>query len=931
MALGHRTVTDVNPLPQFAAKLRELQSSCGSPSIRDLAGHMRAGGTPFARSTINDKLTGVSRPTWEFVEAFVAACTRFGPVPPEQTDLRRWRHWYHEMLQDLAARRSGQRRGTEAAAELEAATAPDRPVLAPRELPPDVADFTGRADELAGLDDLLATAGRAAAAVTIGLVSGTAGAGKTALTVHWAHRVADSFPDGQLYVDLRGYDSGPPITPAQALAGFLRALGVPGTDIPHDVDGCAARYRSLVAGRRMLIVLDNAYAVDQVKPLLPGSATCFVLVTSRDSLGGLVARHGARRIGLDRLPPDQANTLLRGLIGPRVDAEPAAAADLAERCARLPLALRIAAERAATNPDRTLADLAATLADERRRLDQLDAGSDDTDLRAVFSWSYRRLSAEAARAFRLLALHPGREADSHQVGALTGTDPDSATRLLDILLRAHLVQRGRSGRIGLHDLLRAYAAELVASEPADDQHAALDALLWYYANTASAAIDAMFPADADRRPRLSGTVEGFASAEAARQWLDAERSSIVAASLVAARQGWPDMAVHFGQTIWRYLDTAGHHGDAILVQRSALDAAEQTGDGAALGLATQLLGLAYWRSRRISEAVAHLERARERNPAAGSVLNVLGLIHADHGRYELALDLFRQAHAIAREAGVAVGCSGTLGNMAMVCQKLGRHAEADANLHEAIRISQEAGDLAGQGKLLGWVAVGALLRGRLDEARSALERAVSIYRQFGDRTGLAWCDASYGWLYREQGRLDSAHEHLARALAVFRELGDLSGESDTVNLIGYAYAVQSRFEQAREHHLHAVDLARRAADPRGEADALNGLGECLRQLGRTAQSRVQHDAALRLARRTGLRWDEARALDGLACLAFTAGRSAEAQDLWHAAQEIYSEVDSPSLVSEIYLRPAATLSANSRVVSRTRRSSVHGSYSVRRA
>lgn len=228
--------------------------------------------------------------------------------------------------------------------------------------------------------------------------------------------------------------------------------------------------------------------------------------------------------------------------------------------------------------------------------------------------------------------------------------------------------------------------------------------------------------------------------------------------------------------------------------------------------------------------------------------------------------------------------------MAMVCQKLGRHTEADAHLREAMRICHEAGDLAGQGKLAGWIAVGALLRGRLDEA----------------------------------------HLHLTRALATFRELDDLAGESDTVNLIGYPYAVQGRFAQAREHHLHAIDLARRAADPRGEADALNGLGECLRQMGHTAQSRVQHDAALRLARRPGCAGTRP-ALDGLACLAFTAGHSAEAQDVWHAAQEIYSEVDSPSLVSDRYLRPAATLSTRSRVVSRTSRSSVHGSYSIRRA
>jgi DNA-binding SARP family transcriptional activator len=351
----------------------------------------------------------------------------------------------------------------------------------PRELPADVDRFTGRTAELAELDRLLTAdgspgpAGPAGSVLSTGppvicAVAGTAGVGKTALAVHWAHRVRDAFPDGQLYVDLRGYDPGEPVPAADALARFLRALGVPGQDIPADSPERAARYRSLLDGRRALVVLDNAASVEQVRPLLPGTPSCVVVVTSRDSLAGLVARHGARRLGLGLLPLGGAVSLLRELIGERVDADAAAAVALACQCAHLPLALRVAAELAAARPDLKLARLAGELADEQRRLDLLDAGGDPrTALRAVFSWSYRRLPADAAQAFRLAGVHPGSDLDAHAVAALTGASAEQAGDLLRQLARGHLVYPTAPGRYAMHDLLRAYAASLAdaAGEAAD--------------------------------------------------------------------------------------------------------------------------------------------------------------------------------------------------------------------------------------------------------------------------------------------------------------------------------------------------------------------------------------------------------------------------------------------------------------------------------
>jgi len=375
---------------------------------------------------------------------------------------------------------------------------------APRQLPGAAVDFTGRAAELKTLTGLLDNGHHTPGMVVISAIGGTAGVGKTALAVHWAHQVASQFPDGQLYINLRGYDPGQPMPPADALAAFLRALGVPGPDIPTDTSERAARYRSLLAGRRILILLDNAASVEQVRPLLPGSVTCAVVVTSRDTLAGLVARDGARRLDLDLLSPADATVLLTTLIGDRAAADPATTAALAAACARLPLALRIAAELAGTQPGVPLATLVNELTSEHGRLDLLEAGGDPyTAVRAVFSWSYRYLEPATARAFRLLSLHPRPDFDVYAAAALAGTGLGHARRFLDDLARASLVHATAPGRYSQHDLLRGYASELAAGQDGTGQtRAALTRLFDHYLHTASAAMDTVVPTEMLRRPRL---------------------------------------------------------------------------------------------------------------------------------------------------------------------------------------------------------------------------------------------------------------------------------------------------------------------------------------------------------------------------------------------------------------------------------------------
>jgi DNA-binding SARP family transcriptional activator len=390
------------------------------------------------------------------------------------------------------------------------------PVDVPRQLPADVAGFTGRGRHLAELDLLLPGiagepgdrrgAGGRPAAPMIFAVSGTAGVGKTALAVHWAHQVAEWFPDGQLYVNLRGYDPERPVTANEALGGFLRALGVADQDIPADTAERAAKFRSLLAGRRMLVLLDNAGEAEQVRPLLPGNPACVTLATSRSSLTGLVARDGAVRLDLDLLAAGEAVALLRALIGPRADAEPQPVAALAEQCARLPLALRVAAELAIARPARPLADLVAELADKKRRLDLLEAGGDPrTAVRAVFSWSCRQLDPGTLRVFWLAGLHPGPDIDAYEVAALAEVTADRAGQALGFLDRVHLIHNVAPGRYGMHDLLRAYAREVAAAQGADpERRKAPTRLLGYHLYTAASVTDALLPDEGDWVPDYLG-------------------------------------------------------------------------------------------------------------------------------------------------------------------------------------------------------------------------------------------------------------------------------------------------------------------------------------------------------------------------------------------------------------------------------------------
>jgi tetratricopeptide (TPR) repeat protein len=452
----------------------------------------------------------------------------------------------------------------------------------------------------------------------------------------------------------------------------------------------------------MLVVLDNANCVEQVRALLPGSSSCFVVVTSRDSLAGLVARHGARRLDLDLLPPDDAIALLRALIGGRVNAEPDAAAALAGQCARLPLALRVAAELAASRPGSSLAELVGELAEEQRRLDRLDAGGDPrTAVRAVFSWSYRHLPSDAARAFRLSGLHPGPDLDGY-AAALFDTGRDQVHQLLDLLARAHLIAPTNPGRYSMHDLLRAYATHLATVEDTEEQwRAALTRLFDYYLTTAAAAMDTLHPAEQHRRPHISAPATPAVSVTdptAARTWLDLERAALTTTCAHALTHGWFDHTIRLASTLFRYLETGGHYPDALSMHTHALNAARDLGDLSAESHMLCNLGEVYWRQGHYQQATDHhqqaLTLAREIGDRLGQAhaLTNLGEVYWRQGRCQQATDHHQQALTVAREIGDQAIETHALTNLGVVYWRQGRYQDAADHHQQAVALAREISD-----------------------------------------------------------------------------------------------------------------------------------------------------------------------------------------------------------------------------------------------
>ncbi|MFG1654172.1 ATP-binding protein [Micromonospora sp. NPDC049275] len=754
---------EAQTLPELAGLLRQLRRrEARQQGETRLTYRQLAAKTGWSRGIIGEYFAGNILPPPERFDALIRL---LGATPTEQGLLATARDRIEERRRRPTRDHAATGRAVAGAVRARsggarAATGPTRfPV--PRQLPPALPGFVGRAAQLAQLDaasagpDTSGAGGRAPA--TVVTLSGTAGVGKTTLAVHWAHRVADRFPDGQLYVDLRGFDStGTVVTAVEAVRGFLEALEVPPERIPTHLPAQVGLYRSLLADRRMLVLLDNARDADQVRPLLAGSPTCLVLVTSRNRLAGLVAAEGARPVGVDLLSAAEAWQLLARRLGAdRLAVEPRAVDEMIERCARLPLALAVLAARSAANPAFPLATLAAELRGAPRPLDSFDAGDAGTDVQAVFSWSYRSLTPASARLFRLFGCHPGPDIGVAAAASLAGLPREQVPRLLAELAHAHLVTEHVPGRFGAHDLLRAYAAEQAERlDPAEVRRAAIRRGLDHYLHTAHAAALLLQPGRdpvtlAAAPPGV--TPERITDHAQALAWFTVEYPVLLAAVAHAKRAGFDSHAWQLAWTLVDFLQRRGRWPDLAVAQRTALAGARRTGD-------------------RLGQANAHRDLAR--------VLSRLGRVDEAASNYRQALTLF-----------------------GALCDRTGQ-----ARTHRAF------------GAMLDGL-------GRYAEALDHVRRALALYRDAGHLAGEASARNAVGWAHAQLGQYRPALAHCEQALTLLRRTGDRHGEANTWDSLGFIHARLGDHREAIRCYGRALRLYRRISDRYDEADTLSRLGE----------------------------------------------------------------------------------------------------------
>ena len=671
-----------------------------------------------------------------------------------------------------------------AAAGWERAAPPAR--AGPAQLPHDVRAFTGRERELADLHALVPETGDPGGRpVVITTIEGTAGVGKTALAIRFAHQVAGSFPDGQLWLNLRGFAPDQvPLAPGDALGHLLHSLGMSAEQIPPGTDEKAARYRELLVARRVLIVLDNAVSTAQVRPLLPGQGPSLVLVTSRKQLTGLVTEDGARRIELGLLTPRAAIALLAAAVGAgRVAAEPESAADLARLCGHLPLALRIAAQRIAGRPHLRLADLAGQLAAERDRLDALADDAETPAVRAAFSWSYHALPADAARLFRLLGLHPGPDISLPATTVLTRATAAQARRLLDTLARAHLLQETRPGRYQLHDLLRVYAAERAGSdEPEAEREVAVRRLLGWYLHTTHAAAVILRPG---RRvlpldpPEAAWQPLAFAGHAEARAWCEEEHANLTAGVRLAAETGEDALAWKLSFSLHPFLALRRYWGECVAAHETGLAAARRLGDREAEALELGALGVAYalWGDEEERALDCHrqalaIDTKSENTRGISANLNDIGSIHFFRQRYEQAAGYFQRAAAAAREAGSRSLEGMALSNLGEAYRELGRPEPAIGHLRLAQAIFGELGDKYGLSETAHQLGETYRRSGRPEDALEQFRQALEFQIEIDNRPGQARTLASLAEVLHGEGRDREAREALEQALPILEDLQD---------------------------------------------------------------------------------------------------------------------------------------------------------------
>ncbi|WP_345629401.1 AfsR/SARP family transcriptional regulator [Rugosimonospora acidiphila] len=646
----------------------------------------------------------------------------------------------------------------------------------PRQLPAATRLFTGRVDELVALTRALVDGDDRSAPM---VVTAIGGAGKTWLALRWAHQHLDRFPDGQLFVNLRGFDpSGQPTAPATAVRGFLDALGVPPAAVPVELDAQVGLYRSLLATRRMLVVLDNARDASQVVPLLPGSATCTVIVTSRDRLTGLITGHGAVPLGLDVLNEADSRELLGRRLGEeRMTGEPDAVTALIGGCAGLPLALGVAASRAALAPHLPLASIAAELRDASTRLGALDEGDPQASLRAVLSWSYAALTPTQAHVFGLLGSAAGPDIGLPAAAALTGLPATEVAATLRALERQSLVQQSAPDRWRMHDLIRLYAAERAGSDQPGQQDAALRRLVDFYLHSAYAADRLLDPSRPPPPLPLADPAPGavphrLPDRAAALDWLDREHPCVRAAQRLALQQGRQAARWQLAWSLNTFYGWRGHLHDLVDVWRCGLAAGQRLGDPEVQALAHRYLGRACVLVGRLTEAAEHLDRSL----------------------------------ALARRSDDLPGQARAHWTLAWAWERRGDDERALEHATRALHLYRACGDPVGEGGALNVVGWYAARLGRYGPARVHLESALTLSRRDGNRGGEADTLDSLGLVAHHTGQHAQAERYYQQALAVYRDLGNAYEEADTLERLGDTRSDAGEADRARHAWRQALRL-----------------------------------------------------------------------------------------------------------------------------
>jgi tetratricopeptide (TPR) repeat protein len=764
--------------------------------------------------------------------------------------------------------------------------------VVPRQLPRDVADFVGRESDLAQLDDI-ASGENGVPAIILTTISGTAGVGKTALAVRWAHHAAERFPDGQLFVDLRGFDIGPPLRPIDALVQLLLALGVEPDRIPAGQDEAAGLYRSLLADRRALVVLDNAATAESVRPLLPGGPGCLVVITSRNRLSGLVAHDGARPIALDALSHAESVALLTRIIGAQqVEAEPDAVDALATACGYLPLALRIAAATLVDQPRLSVIDYLARFG-QTGRLNALRIEDDERSaVGAAFDQSYGTLSAVTRRVFRLLSVFPaGWTAEAAATAA--DLDPAATIQILARLTEAHLVSEPSPGRFDLHDLLRVYAHERFQSEESEsDREQIITRIYRWYTGHVEASARLLYPNVVRVQPPQN-TCPDFPDRDAALRWHKDERSNLIALIVRPPQACSARLVVVLADGLRGYFVTRRNPVDWLAVATASLAAAEVDGDPRLRAAAHLNMSSAIGNVGEGERAIAHAERGLECSRQAGWVegelasLNLLGSSCDNAGQPERAERVLTEALRINRSINRYSGMATNLTNLGRLNLKLGRLAKAAEQLTEMLSLVEDERVSFPSTFALGNLGETYRLLGRYDEATRCFNLAIEAGRRVGNASGEANALANTATMLCDLGRLAEAEECAEAATRVIAELGERYTYAVAVGALARVHQRRGDLDGARELLGSVLELGQESESVYPVVNARIALCEIARDKGDYARALDEAGTALRLARGSHLPVLEADALTAAASTHQRAGDSLSARECGEPALEIH--------------------------------------------